>query len=156
MLSTTHKRTSMVRVEMVRERTLTYPMGETLGTAHHAYIVAQAVLGKSDREQFLVMHLSAKHGINSVEVVAVGTLNATLVHPREVFKGAILSNAAAIILAHNHPSGDPTPSPEDYELTKQLLLAGELLGIRVLDHLVVGDARYVSLRETTLLWANAS
>jgi DNA repair protein RadC len=110
------------------------------------------LIGDQDREAFVVVHLNAKHKIVSLEVVAIGTLSATLVHPREVFKGALLANAAAIGLAHNHPSGDPTPSPEDLALTAQLLAAGEVVGVRVLDHIVIGDDCHVSIRETTHLW----
>jgi DNA repair protein RadC len=79
--------------------------------------------------------------------VSRGTLDATLVHPREVFKAALLSNAASIILTHNHPSGDPTPSPDDHQLTRRLVDAGRLIGVEVLDHIIVGDGRYFSFRE---------
>jgi DNA repair protein RadC len=78
-------------------------------------------------------------------LVAIGTLTSALVHPREVFKAAILANAAAIILVHNHPSGDPEPSAEDRALTSRLKEAGEILGIRILDHVVIGDGRFRSL-----------
>ena len=74
-------------------------------------------------------------------------LDSTLVHPREVFKAAMLANAAAIVLAHNHPSGDPTPSPDDMALTRRLVDAGRLIGVDVLDHIVIGDGRHVSFRE---------
>jgi DNA repair protein RadC len=79
--------------------------------------------------------------------VSRGTLDTTLVHPREVFKAAILANASAIVVAHVHPSGDPTPSGDDLHLTRQLTAAGTLLGIEVLDHIIVGDGRHVSFRE---------
>lgn len=105
-----------------------------------------------DREHFVAILLNAKHAVIDIALVAVGTLNATLVHPREVFKEAIRQSAAAVVLAHNHPSGDPTPSPEDHALTGQLLAAGEILGIRVMDHIVVGEGRYASLREQSHLW----
>lgn len=77
----------------------------------------------------------------------MGTLNASLVHPREVFRAAIKCSSASLICVHNHPSGDPTPSPEDIALTKRLVSAGELVGIEVLDHLVIGDGRFISLKE---------
>lgn len=83
----------------------------------------------------------------AIELVSVGTLSASIVHPREVFKPAILKSAAAIIAVHNHPSTDLTPSPEDVEITRRLVRAGELLGIRVLDHLIICDDEYVSLRD---------
>jgi DNA repair protein RadC len=84
--------------------------------------------------------------------VSVGDLSSALVHPREVFKPAILSNAASVILAHNHPSGDPQPSPEDCAVTRRLQEAGQILGIEVLDHVIIGDAsRWASLREKGLM-----
>jgi DNA repair protein RadC len=119
---------------------------------HHAGELAAHLLADADRETFIAIHLDAKLRLLSAETVAVGTLTATLIHPREVFKGAVLSNAASIIVAHNHPSGDPTPSPEDLALTETLIRAGELLGIALTDHLVIG-ATTVSMRETTSLWA---
>jgi len=103
------------------------------------------------REQFHVILLTAKNQVIDVEYVSEGTLTASLVHPREVFKSAIRRSAHAVILAHNHPSGDPTPSREDQEITRRLVQAGRLIGIEVLDHLVVGQGRYTSFRERGLL-----
>lgn len=108
-------------------------------------------LSHLDHEQFMVILLNAKNHVIDVECVSVGTLTASLVHPREIFKSAIRRSAHAIVLAHNHPSGDPTPSREDREVTQRLIQAGKLLGIEVLDHLVVGDGRYVSFRERRLV-----
>lgn len=92
-----------------------------------------------DREQLRVYFLDCRHGLIGWEVVSQGTINASLAHPREVFKGAILSNAAAIIIAHNHPSGDPSPSDEDVRLTKRIKEAGHIMGIELLDHVIVGE-----------------
>jgi DNA repair protein RadC len=92
-----------------------------------------------DREQFVTMALDAKHQAIGINVVSVGSLTVSIVHPREVFKPAILLNAAAVIVGHNHPSGDTTPSPEDHALTKRLQEVGKNLGIPLLDHLVLGD-----------------
>ncbi len=94
-----------------------------------------------DRELFVVMALDAKHKVIGFNIVSVGSLVSSIVHPREVFKPVILLNAAAVIVAHNHPSGDCSPSPEDHALTKRLREGGELLGIPVLDHLVLSDDR---------------
>jgi len=84
-------------------------------------------------------------------VVSVGDLSSSIVHPREVFTEAIRRSAASLIVAHNHPSGDPTPSPEDVSVTRRLVEAGEVLGIDVLDHIVLGDNRYISLKERGLM-----
>ncbi|MEB3197544.1 MAG: DNA repair protein RadC [Candidatus Sericytochromatia bacterium] len=105
-----------------------------------------------DREHFGVLSLNRKHAPLGFDVVAIGSLEAVLVHPREVFRAAIRRGAAAIVLAHNHPSGDPTPSPEDHALTRRLLGASDWLGIEVLDHLVIGAGGFVSLRETSDAW----
>jgi DNA repair protein RadC len=148
------RRVAAVRVELVRERTITYPGGQLVSGPSDLAAVARAFIGKVDREVFVTIHVNSKHRINAIEVTAIGTLNATLVHPRESYRGAILACAAAVAFCHNHPSGLPDPSPEDIALTGQLLAAGEILGIRVLDHVVLGDPGYVSIRETSGLWAD--
>jgi len=99
------------------------------------------------QEEFRVLLLNTQHAVIREVVVTQGILDASVVHPREVFRPAIAESAAAVILVHNHPSGDPTPSPEDREVTQQLVAAGRILGIPVLDHVIIGDARYVSLVE---------
>lgn len=101
-----------------------------------------------DREAFYTLYLNAQNKIAGVEQVAIGTLTHVEVHPREAMKGALAANAAAIIVAHNHPSGDPSPSRDDRALTKRLVQAGDLLGIPVLDHVVIGRDKCVSVRET--------
>ncbi|MBC7347551.1 MAG: DNA repair protein RadC [Clostridia bacterium] len=104
-----------------------------------------------DREHFRVLLLNTKNQVLAQEKVSVGSINSSIVHPREVFKRAIKESAAALILVHNHPSGDPAPSREDLEVTKRLMEAGKILGIAVLDHVIIGDGRYLSLREKGLL-----
>lgn len=98
------------------------------------------------KEHFFILHLDTKHRLIGEEVVSVGSLDASIVHPREIFRPAVKRSASAILCLHNHPSGDPTPSPEDKAVTARLCEVGRLLGIDVLDHIVVGDGRYVSLR----------
>jgi DNA repair protein RadC len=100
-----------------------------------------------DREYFKVVHLNTKNQVMKVETTAIGVLSSSPVHPREVFKEAIKMSSAGIVLAHNHPSGDPTPSQDDILLTNRLRNAGEILGIPVIDHIVFGDNRYISLKE---------
>ena len=105
-----------------------------------------------DRECFVAVHLNARNVPIAVEVVSVGSLNASLVHPRELFKALILNNAAGVILAHNHPSGDPTPSAEDVSLTRRMMAAGDLLGIEVLDSMiVVPDGGHFSMGQKGML-----
>lgn len=107
------------------------------------------------QERFAVVLLDARHRVMRSEVVSQGTLTASLVHPREVFRPALRDAAAALVLVHNHPSGDPTPSREDREVTIRLSRAGEILGIRVLDHVILGERGYCSLREEGILPAAA-
>ena len=95
--------------------------------------------------------LSTKNHVLKTAVISVGSLNASIVHPRELFREAINARAAAVILVHNHPSGDPAPSPEDIGLTRKLVEAGKLMDIPVLDHLILGDGKYISLKEKGIL-----
>ncbi|MDS1029398.1 DNA repair protein RadC [Bacillota bacterium LX-D] len=100
-----------------------------------------------DREYFKTLFLNTKNHVLGLETISIGSLNSSIVHPRELFKQAVKKSAAAIILAHNHPSGDPTPSREDIDVTKRLIEAGKIMGIEVLDHIIIGNGTYVSLKE---------
>ena len=114
-------------------------------------LISDELIG-SDREKFLCLHLDARNRVISYEVVAIGSLSQVIVHPREVFKGTILSNAQSVILCHNHPSGDLTPSKQDIDLTKRVRHAGQILGIEVLDHMIFGDEKsFFSMKEKGLL-----
>jgi DNA repair protein RadC len=99
-------------------------------------------------EHFVALHLNAKNHVTGYHVVSHGTVSASLVHPREVFKAAVLSNAYCIVIAHNHPAGSTDPSQEDLDTTRQLVAAGKLLGIEILDHLIVSYRRVASIRES--------
>lgn len=103
------------------------------------------------KEHFLALHLNTRHVVVREELVSIGSLNASIVHPREVFRCAILESAASLILVHNHPSGDPTPSDDDIRITQRLSEAGELVGIPLVDHVVLGDDAYYSFRASRLL-----
>jgi DNA repair protein RadC len=103
------------------------------------------VLGEFDREVFVVLSLDTKNRVLAVEATSVGSLSSTIVHPREVFKSAILANAAGIIVAHNHPSGDLEPSVDDLQLTDRLKDVGALLGIPLLDHVIIGNGQFYAL-----------
>lgn len=104
-----------------------------------------------DREHFRVMYLDRKGGLLQMEDVSIGGLHSSIVHPREVFKTAVKKSAASIILVHNHPSGDPAPSTEDIEVSKRLIEAGKIMGIEVLDHVIIGENKYCSLKERGLI-----
>lgn len=107
----------------------------------------QEMIGDEDREVFLVVCLNTKNEVMAVHRAHVGSINSSVVHPREVFKSAILNNATSLIFSHNHPSYNCTPSREDIEVTKRLVATGQLLGIEVLDHIIVGENSHCSLRE---------
>ncbi|MCW5793701.1 MAG: JAB domain-containing protein [Nitrospira sp.] len=134
------------RVTLVREgRAL--PAAESVHTSEGAATILRPLFAGLDREQFLICGLDAKHGLIGINVVSTGSLNLTIVHPREVFKPLILMNAGAWICAHNHPSSDITPSPEDRVLTKRLREAADLFGIPLLDHLILAEERYYSFAD---------
>ena len=141
------------KVKMVRESTTKY--GDTaMRSPDEIAKLAHDVLElhEAAEENFVVVCLNTKNKIAGIHTVSIGTLNSSLVHPREVFKAAILNNASGIILLHNHPSGDPEPSREDIETTQRLITAGTILGIKVVDHVVVGENhRYISFKEQGLI-----
>lgn len=111
---------------------------------------AQLVMGEMsylDREHFKVINLNTKKQVMTIDTVSIGSLNSSIVHPREVFKLPIKRSAASLILLHNHPSGDIMPSQEDVEVTKRLVEAGRILGLEILDHLIIGQNKYLSMKE---------
>ena len=140
---------SFERVVLVKEKVGRYELPKKIDSPDRAYKAITAITSVEEEAQevFGVLILNTKHKIVAVHEVSRGTLNTSTVHPREVFKPAVLHNAAAIICFHNHPSGDTEPSKDDIEATKRLIEAGKIMGIEILDHIIVGDDRYVSLKE---------
>jgi DNA repair protein RadC len=110
-------------------------------------IIAPTPTFNPECECFVVLMLNTRRRVRGHQLVTIGTLDTLLVHPREVFRGAIIAGAAAIILMHNHPSGEPTPSEADVKLTRDLIRAGQLIKIEILDHVIVGNPNHCSLRE---------
>jgi DNA repair protein RadC len=124
------------------------------GTVHSPRDVADMLMEQLrylQKEHFVCLFLNTKNHLIAQETLSIGSLNASIVHPREVFRAAIKCSSASIICAHNHPSGDPTPSPEDIAMTRRLCEAGQIVGIDVLDHIVIGDGEFVSLKEQGLM-----
>lgn len=140
------KRINIVSLRLVRESSVLYKERQ-IKSPEDAYELLKPFLVEADREKFVVVCLDTKNQPTAINVCHVGSLNASIVHPREVMKAAILSNSASIIVAHNHPSGHCEPSREDIEVTKRLVEAGRIVGIDVLDHLIVCPERYLSLKE---------
>ena len=144
-------RIQIVAVQMVKDRNFMYDY-KRITSPKDIYQIMRDFIGNMDRETFVMAALDTKNNVNALHTVSVGSLNASIVHPRELFKVAILANAASIIVAHNHPSGDPAPSQEDISLTRKLVEVGILLDIPLLDHIVVGDNdRYCSFKEKGLI-----
>jgi DNA repair protein RadC len=131
----------IVKVMLVKDGNSPYRIKNVKKPRDIAAVARDFLIGE-DREVFIAINLDGSNKINSVHVVAIGSANATLVHPREIFKAAILSNAVAIVLAHNHPSGNPNPSDDDQTFTCKLFECGDILGIKVLDHVVIGENQY--------------
>lgn len=141
------KRVNIVTIKIVREASVLY-QNRTINSPSDSANLLEPFLKDEDRECFLVVCLDTKNQPTAIHTVSIGTLNSSLVHPREVFKVALLANSNALILAHNHPSGEPKPSQEDLEVTRRLVEAGKILGIEVLDHIIIGsNSRFVSLKE---------
>ena len=141
------KRVNVVSLKVVKENSVLYETRK-INNPYDAYRLAKNFLIGSDREKFVVACLDTTNQPVSIEVVSVGTVNSAIVHPREVFKVAILTNASKIICFHNHPSGSTKFSKEDEAITKRLIKSGEILGIELVDHIIVGDNdTYFSFKE---------
>lgn len=108
-------------------------------------------MGSLEKEHLKGIYLDSRNKIIKQETIFIGSLNESVIHPREIFKIALDENAASIILLHNHPSGDPNPSDYDIEVTKELVIAGRLLGIEILDHIIIGGNKFMSLRDKKLI-----
>jgi DNA repair protein RadC len=122
-----------------------------MGSPAEVYAAFGPIMEDLSREVFRVALLDAQNGLLRDVIVSVGTLSTTLVHPREVFRPALLEPTASLILLHNHPSGDPTPSREDVRLTRQLVESAHLLDLRLHDHVVIGQGKYVSMAERGII-----
>jgi DNA repair protein RadC len=140
------KRINIVSLKLIKESCLLYKE-RSVRSPEDGYRLLKTFLEDKDREHFIVVSLDTKNQPVSINICHIGSLNASIVHPREVMKSAILSNAASILVGHNHPSGKVEPSREDIEVTRRLVEAGKVIGIDVIDHIIVGDENYTSLKE---------
>ena len=141
-------------VRLVKEEGSRYELDKTIHTPESAHEVFTKVmeLDKRPEEVFTILTLDIKSHLTGVFEVSTGGLQSSIVHPRNVFQRAILTNAAAIVMGHNHPSGYPDPSNDDIKITKQIISAGEILGIEVMDHLIIGDGNcFISMKEKELI-----
>lgn len=143
---------NVIKLEVVRESTLNVNLPKnSVSSPEDVAKVFQQYIGKSDREYFAILMLDTKNHINAIHTVSIGSLNSSIVHPREVFKAAILHNSSAIVLGHNHPSTNCQPSMEDTDTTRRLVDASNILGIKILDHVIVSEISYFSFKEQGLI-----
>ena len=144
------KRVDLVSIRMIREGSVIY-RDRKINSPQDAVNLIRAFLENADREQLIVCCINTKNEPTAIHTASIGSLNSSIVHPREIFKVAILSNSSSIIIFHNHPSGDPTPSNEDINITHRLNEAGKIIGIDLIDHIIIGEKEFVSLKEKGIL-----
>ncbi len=132
----------------VREIEYTYDERPKINSMDDVVRIVKPMIADQNKEFFMALYLNTKNGVLKQEVISIGSLNANIVHPREIFKTACMISASSIIVAHNHPSGDPLPSREDIEITKKLHEAGKMMGIELLDHVIIGYDRYYGFKES--------
>lgn len=145
-------RLNIYKLQVVKEKSVSYEINKIATPLDAATIFGDSLEMKKETEEVMQMLvLNTRNIIIGSYEISRGSLNSSIVHPREVFKRAIASNASSIIIAHNHPSGDTSPSSEDIAITKRLIECGKLLGIEVLDHIIIGEYGYTSLKEQGLL-----
>lgn len=143
----------MIKVKSleIREIEYSYENRPKINGMDDVVNAVKPMIADENKEFFVALYLNTKNGIIRQEVISVGSLNANIVHPREVFRTACMVSASSIIVAHNHPSGDPTPSREDIEITKKLAEAGKMMGIELLDHVIIGYDRNYGFKEAGML-----
>lgn len=144
------KRISIVSIKMVREASVLYDIRK-IASPKDCIELGKKFLDDADREQLIVCCVDTKNQPTAINIVSIGSLNSSIVHPREVFKPAILSNSASIMLFHNHPSGDPAPSRDDISITERIKESGRMLGIELIDHIIIGNDSYCSLKEKGII-----
>lgn len=140
------KRIQLVDVVLERKGSQMFE-GRRVRSPEDAANIIRDFIGDSDREKFVVLGMSTKNEPTVLQVVHTGSINASIVHPREVMKALLLSNACTAVVCHNHPSNDVTPSPEDIDVTERLVEAGKIIGIDVMDHIILGSDKFLSMKE---------
>jgi DNA repair protein RadC len=141
------------KLQMVREESGIYECERKADTSKQVNDILRVVckIDKEPGEKFYVLCLSTRNEVIGIHLVSVGNVNTSVIHPREIFQRAIMSNATSIIIAHNHPSGDPEPSRDDIAITEELVKASKMMGIGLLDHVVIGESTYVSMGDRNLV-----
>lgn len=144
---------SLYELKMVKEHSGRYDVNRIIKCPKDAVNIANTVLELNNKaeEELILVTLNTKNNVTGLFVVSKGSLNSSIVHPREIFKRALINNAAFIILLHNHPSEDPSPSNEDINITNRIKEAGKIIGIELIDHIIIGGNKFISLKEKALL-----
>ena len=145
------KKVDIVSIHLVREKSILWEYRK-INNPTDAYNLLRDFLSDIDREKFIVVCLNTKNEPVNINTVSVGSINSTLVKPMDVMKTAILSNCNKILLAHNHPSGDPSPSKDDLAMTERIRNAGKILGIEIVDHIIIAGKKYYSFLEKQLMF----
>ncbi|WP_148325187.1 JAB domain-containing protein [Paraclostridium bifermentans] len=143
-------RINIVTIKMEKVKSMLVE-NKQISSPNDVFTIVNKYLDRTDREHLVLLTLDIKNKITSINTVSIGSINTSIVHPREVFKTAILSNASSVILTHNHPSGDVTPSKEDIDITNRIKECGRILGIELLDHVIIGNDKYSSLKEKGII-----
>ena len=144
------KRVQIVSTKLIRESSILYEP-RVIDSPEKAVKLVKSIIEESDREMMVVVNLDTKHQPTELYIAATGSLNSCIIHPREIFKTAIISSSNSILIAHNHPSGNPKPSQEDNAVTERLKSAAEIIGINLIDHIIIGRESYYSYKENNLL-----
>lgn len=144
------KRFYFCEIKIDRQKTLFYPERK-IDSPKKVYELAKTFIGDADREELLVITLNTKNEINAVQIASKGSLNNSIATPREILKLAILTNSASFIICHNHPSGVVEPSREDCLITERIKRCSEMMDIKLLDHIIVGENRFISLKDKGIL-----
>jgi DNA repair protein RadC len=152
-LKNQRKLLQMIKVKSleIREIEYSYDKRPKISGMDDVIKAVKPLIADPNKEFFIALYLNTKNGIIKQEVISIGSLSANVVHPREVFRTACMVSASSIIVAHNHPSGDPAPSREDIEITKKLAEAGKMIGIELLDHVILGQDRNYGFKESGML-----
>lgn len=140
------KEINIVSLQMIKTNTLSY-LKARISNPENAAEIMHSFIGNSDREHLILICMNSKNEPTHIQTLSIGSINQTVIHPREIFKTALHSNANSIILGHNHPSGDLTPSPEDINVTERLMLISEMMGILLYDHIIFSDSHTYSIRQ---------
>ena len=144
------KRYYFCKIKLEKLKTLFYP-DRKINSPEKVFDLVKEIIGNSDREEILAISLNVKNEINGINISSIGTIDSSIAEPKEILKFCLLTNASNFIICHNHPSGDPSPSKEAINITLRIKECGKILGINLLDHIIIGNRKYISLKEKGIM-----